>query len=35
VADHLKDKLRHLTVVTQMQIVFEDRFEGVIDLVTI
>src|SRR4029434_10429849 len=34
VADQLKDKLRHHTVVTQMQIGFEDRFEGVIDLIT-
>ena len=33
VADQLKDKLRHHTVVTQMQIGFEDRFEGVIDLI--
>ena len=34
VADQLKDKLRHHTVVTQMQIGFEDRFEGIIDLIT-
>jgi hypothetical protein len=34
VADQLKDKLRHHTGVTQIQIGFEDRFEGVIDLVT-
>jgi elongation factor G len=33
VADQLKEKLRHHTVITQMQIGFEDRFEGVIDLV--
>ncbi len=33
VADQLKEKLRHHTVVTQMQIGFEDRFEGIIDLV--
>ena len=33
VADQLKDKLRHHTVITQMQIGFEDRFEGVIDLI--
>ena len=32
VADQLKDKLRHHAVITQMQIGFEDRFEGVIDL---
>lgn len=34
VADQLRDKLRHHTVVTQMQIGFEDRFEGLIDLIT-
>jgi elongation factor G len=34
VADQLKEKLRHHTVVTQMQIGFEDRFEGVVDLIT-
>ncbi|HEY0710904.1 MAG TPA: elongation factor G [Polyangia bacterium] len=34
VADQLKDKLRHHTVVTQMQIGYEDRFEGVVDLIT-
>ena len=33
VADQLKEKLRHHTVVTQMQIGFEDRFEGIIDLI--
>jgi elongation factor G len=33
VADQLKDKLRHHVVITQTQIGFEDRFEGVIDLV--
>jgi elongation factor G len=33
VADQLKDKLRHHVVITQMQIGFEDRFEGVIDLI--
>jgi elongation factor G len=33
VADQLKEKLRHHTVITQMQIGFEDRFEGVIDLI--
>src|SRR6185369_10546515 len=33
VADQLKDKLRHHTVVTQMQIGYEDRFEGLIDLI--
>jgi elongation factor G len=34
VADQLKDKLRHHTVITQMQIGFEDRFEGLIDFIT-
>jgi elongation factor G len=34
VADQLKDKLRHHVVITQQQIGFEDRFEGVIDLIT-
>jgi elongation factor G len=34
VADQLKEKLRHHVVITQMQIGYEDRFEGVIDLVT-
>jgi elongation factor G len=33
VADQLREKLRHHTVVMQMQIGFEDRFEGIIDLV--
>jgi elongation factor G len=33
VADQLKEKLRHHTIITQMQIGFEDRFEGVIDLI--
>jgi elongation factor G len=33
VADQLKEKLRHHVVITQMQIGFEDRFEGIIDLV--
>jgi elongation factor G len=33
VADQLKEKLRHHTVITQMQIGYEDRFEGVIDLI--
>ena len=33
VADQLKEKLRHHVVITQMQIGFEDRFEGVIDLI--
>ncbi len=33
VADQLKEKLRHHTVVTQIQIGYEDRFEGVVDLI--
>jgi elongation factor G len=33
VADQLREKLRHHTVITQMQIGYEDRFEGIIDLV--
>jgi elongation factor G len=33
VADQLREKLRHHTVITQMQIGYEDRFEGVIDLI--
>jgi elongation factor G len=34
VAMQLKEKLRHHVVITQMQIGAEDRFEGVVDLVT-
>jgi elongation factor G len=34
VADQLKEKLRHHTVITQIQIGYEDRFEGVVDLIT-
>src|SRR3954449_10381155 len=34
VAMQLKDKLRHHTVITQIQIGHEDRFEGVVDLIT-
>src|SRR3954466_369186 len=34
VALQLKEKLRHHVVITQIQIGHEDRFEGVIDLIT-
>jgi len=34
VADQLKDKLHHHTVITQIQIGYEDQFEGVVDLIT-
>jgi len=34
VADQLKEKLRHHVVITQIQIGHEDRFEGVVDLIT-
>ncbi len=33
VADQLKDKLRHHTVIMQIQIGYEEKFEGVVDLV--
>jgi elongation factor G len=33
VAEQLKEKLRHHVVVTQMQLGFEDRFEGLVDLI--
>ncbi len=33
VAEQLKEKLRHHVVITQMQIGFEEKFEGVIDLI--
>jgi elongation factor G len=33
VADQLKEKLRHHVVITQIQIGYEDRFEGVVDLI--
>src|SRR4051812_47609453 len=33
VADQLRDKLRHHTVITQIQIGTEDRFEAVVDLI--
>src|SRR3954470_9884783 len=33
VADQLKEKLRHHVVITQMQIGYEDRYEGLIDLI--
>jgi elongation factor G len=33
VADQLREKLRHHTVITQIQIGTEDRFEGVVDLI--
>jgi elongation factor G len=34
VADQLKEKLRHHVVITQIQLGFEDRFEGLVDLIT-
>jgi elongation factor G len=34
VADQLKEKLRHHVVITQIQIGHEDKFEGVVDLIT-
>ncbi len=33
VADQLKDKLRHHIVITQIQMGYEEKFEGVIDLI--
>jgi elongation factor G len=34
VGDQLREKLRHHTVITQIQIGYEEKFEGVVDLIT-